>query len=1224
MHVMNCLSLVSDKEHQEGESAATGLMPGHPPASTPVSESSPIAPPPPALVPPPPPPPPPPGGPPPPPPPPPGQGNHTQGNRKKKRVRSFFWKTIPEEQVRGKPNIWTLAARRHTYQIDSKTIEELFGQQDEARSTAAADGQNARGSRASFKETKEEVSILDSKRSMNVGIFLKQFKKTNEAIIEDILLGKSEKYGSETLKEMAKLLPESDELKKLKAFKGDASKLPQVDSFMYLLIQVPSFALRIESMVLKEEFFTCCSSLNNEIDIIRIATKELMSCEELHAVLHLVLQAGNLMNAGGYAGNAVGFKLSSLLKLADTKANKPGMNLLHFVALSAVRALEDKEKQRVELRKEGNVLIDFFCEDRETMKLDECFRIFQDFCLKFNKAVKEAQKKDETLLKFSDKLQHVQSAARLSVDNIEAELHSLSVRTRSIETQIQQDTELLQQLEQFIQSAVRALEDKEKQRVELRKEGNVLIDFFCEDRETMKLDECFRIFQDFCLKFNKAVKDNWDREFKELAQQKRLRELEEKRHSWAAGDRGSNFGRSSSESDVEMLTKDGLLDFLQQPQSPLSRLSSGRRSRHSLVVMADRELRNILEGPGGEDPNKFNSLPRVNGDQPRKSTAWMDFQNENREFDLKKNMHLNGDQEATLYKNKDAGLQTSALASNVVSNFNADAHVNNNRTETSALNSSNQDKNACQKSQLTSCGQINVTVERHALITGLQTFDFASPSNNNNNVCLVNKGDLVVTDLEMANNTSKTPTVSDTSFPLSSLSSQSTTKSDSITQSSQFTASASPPQKEEVEEDNSTDVSSTTCDTPLPLDSSASNNKKTLFYIGDCTEADCSVTFDYSESCDAHTASNESGNVETQTLDSLQDNNKEQSADSSNLESGSINDAPVSVPHSVTTEEGALDGGKTGETTKQKKQEKGKSESNKKTTSVKESPAPKGPSARVSSSGRAVRTLMSSENQNMRKVVPISRLSRSASMAKKTEKDPVRDSSSAEMRRPQREHSTVGNKNDQTARTPRHSSLPAEEPKLHRGTPGQASSRWARDPMTRKNSVRKPGAKPVRNIPKPEEKMCRSTMRALAQAQAASETGKPQTPTSTSKASGAAPSFARNTVASSSRKMKKDMASSSNPSTPSKSATLTRNGPQRQSLHKTTPIRSPQTPKDDENSPRRVASMRVTNRTQQRSETPPPKREPSRKGSSVSDKSLVQTKDSSRVPTGKILIPTWK
>lgn len=41
---------------------------------------------------------------------------------------------------------------------------------------------------------------------------------------------------------------------------------------------------------------------------------------------------------GGYAGNAVGFKLSSLLSLADTKANKPGMNLLHFVALVRKKA----------------------------------------------------------------------------------------------------------------------------------------------------------------------------------------------------------------------------------------------------------------------------------------------------------------------------------------------------------------------------------------------------------------------------------------------------------------------------------------------------------------------------------------------------------------------------------------------------------------------------------------------------------------------------------------------------------------------------------------------------------------------------------------------------------------------------------------------------------------------------------------------------------------------
>lgn len=69
-------------------------------------------------------------------------------------MRSFFWKTIPEEQVRGKNNIWTIAARPQ-YQIDTKTIEELFGQQEEAK---PQDSQN-RSLKSSFKETKEEVRI---------------------------------------------------------------------------------------------------------------------------------------------------------------------------------------------------------------------------------------------------------------------------------------------------------------------------------------------------------------------------------------------------------------------------------------------------------------------------------------------------------------------------------------------------------------------------------------------------------------------------------------------------------------------------------------------------------------------------------------------------------------------------------------------------------------------------------------------------------------------------------------------------------------------------------------------------------------------------------------------------------------------------------------------------------------------------------------------------------
>ena len=62
-----------------------------------------------------------------------------------------------------------------------------------------------------------------------------------------------------------------------------------------------------------------------------------MTNKALQEVLYMVVVAGNFLNAGGYAGNAAGVKLSSLQKLTDIRANKPGMNLIHFVALQAER-----------------------------------------------------------------------------------------------------------------------------------------------------------------------------------------------------------------------------------------------------------------------------------------------------------------------------------------------------------------------------------------------------------------------------------------------------------------------------------------------------------------------------------------------------------------------------------------------------------------------------------------------------------------------------------------------------------------------------------------------------------------------------------------------------------------------------------------------------------------------------------------------------------------------
>ncbi|KAM4584895.1 FH2 domain-containing protein 1 [Odontesthes bonariensis] len=1113
----------------------------------------------------------------PPPPPPPLANMSTNHNvRKKRRVRSFFWKPIPEEKVRGKPNIWTMAVRQQQYQIDVRSVEELFGQQEEAgmglRGATSTTGTSARVSRSrSFKEgKKDEISILDSKRGMNVGIFLKQFKKSNRSIVEDIQRGEGKVYGAELLKDLLKLLPDPEEIKKLQAFKGDPDKLTLVDSFMYLLTQVPQFEVRIEAMVLCEEFIPCCATMGREIDVVHIATKELMSCEELHAILHLVLQAGNIMNAGGYAGNAVGFKLSSLLSLADTKANKPGMNLLHFVAM-------------------------------------------------------EAKKKDEKLLKFPEKLRDVQSAARISVENIEMEFSSLYVRIKSLDEKVQGDQELLQQLDPFLQSSAQTLQDLKRRRLDLRKEGNALIDFFCEDKDTFKLDECFRIFQDFCIKFNKAVKDNMDRELKEAARQRRLRELEEKRFAWSGEDHNSVFGRSSSENDVEMLTKEGLLDFFQKrsqsPHSPLGRSASARRHRHTMTSVADRELQGYLELFGNTvnptDYSKFYSLPRSGRPPQRKTTPWI--------FDQDNSRELGCDRQVTSPHAETEPI--SPLARFSSSGLNDNEHPNNNNNNYSSVSEGSVlPRSFCvfQKPphlpNPTITGHINVSVEKHTLVQGPQAFDLSN--NNSNHMHFVSQGDVVVTELEKER---QSPFNNLESLGFGQILEEKADLKDlwedKVDSSTQAGFSS-----EKEEEDYST-ISSTTCDTPLPLDTPVSN-KKPVFYILDCTETDCSVTLDYSE-VESSSLTKEGLHFRTDSSkppESLQD----ASSLSCNSESISQNDPSVSTselsaPKSVDTESMTPSAAAEEWDTESCETAEGKQGAEKDAQRSSRKPAhSKGGKVTKGSGGRGVRTLTSSESQGMRKVVPISKVNRTSS--KRAERPLVHDS--GEARRPLRDQSTpVRGRNEKISRTPRHSSLPPEESKVQRGGGLTGSlSRWARDSTQRKASVHKPSAKPLRNIPKaaPEEKMCRSTMRALAQAQgqtqegASSENNTPHT--HSVKNTSDVPSFARNTVSSSSR-TKKELGSPSVPSTPSRSPSL-RGRPTSTKQSQVSPTVPTSEEKPQGTNLRRVQSVKATSRSAYRSDTPPPPTTQVgvRKTSSFSEKSLLPRD----LMSSRITKPTWK
>ncbi|KAK2871141.1 hypothetical protein Q8A67_023668 [Cirrhinus molitorella] len=431
-----------------------------------------ISQPPPTGPPPPPPPPPPLPLPPPPPPPPSPLGDpFIRTVQRRSKMRNFNWDAIPRHSVLGKRNVWTSQQSLDDFELDTKRMEELFSHNE--NHGLVRKGGTVRKSvwgLSQITTESENVSILNSKKSMNIGILLKQFKRPPKDIVEAVRHGNL-CFASGKLRELCKLLPDDMETKKLMSFSGDLSQLNEADRFMVMLVQVPGFKVRLKSLLLREEFFPFIEEIKHSLAVMTTAANELLACDDLHSIIRLVLKAGNYMNAGGYAGSAIGFRMTSLLKLVDTKANKPGMNLMHYVSM-------------------------------------------------------QAQQIDEALLRFAEQLQHIGIAARIQKQEVEMDFQRELENIREAKMDTSKQPDLLHQMEAFLHMADIRLADVEASLQELDSISTSVAEYFCEDPTTFKLEECCSIFHSFCERFERATQENREREVAETRKrQQREKEI---------------------------------------------------------------------------------------------------------------------------------------------------------------------------------------------------------------------------------------------------------------------------------------------------------------------------------------------------------------------------------------------------------------------------------------------------------------------------------------------------------------------------------------------------------------------------------------------------------------------------------------------------------------------------------------------------------------------------
>ncbi|XP_018411599.1 PREDICTED: inverted formin-2-like [Nanorana parkeri] len=244
-------------------------------------------------------------------------------NKPSIKMKKLNWQKLNPNVAKDGQSMWSsVGTCEETMEPNYSSIEQLFclpqAKEKDAQSTL-------------IRKPPKEISFLDAKKNLNLNIFLKQFKSPNEDVVSLIEKGDRSKFDIEVLKQFLKLLPEKHEVENLKGFKEDISKLSNADRFYLLLLGVSNYQLRIECMLACEETSVMLEMLRPKVQTVNSACDDILISQRLPLFCQLVLKVGNFLNYGSHTGNANGFKMSTLLKLTETKANQTRITLLHHI-----------------------------------------------------------------------------------------------------------------------------------------------------------------------------------------------------------------------------------------------------------------------------------------------------------------------------------------------------------------------------------------------------------------------------------------------------------------------------------------------------------------------------------------------------------------------------------------------------------------------------------------------------------------------------------------------------------------------------------------------------------------------------------------------------------------------------------------------------------------------------------------------------------------------------
>lgn len=253
-------------------------------------------------------------------------------------LKSFNWSKLNEDRIDG--TIWNEIDDIRAFKVlDLDDFEKMFSayQRHQDLLTNASHKQKEMGSMEDlYLSTRKvkELSVIDGRRAQNCVILLSKLKLSNEDIKRAILeMDEQEDLAKDMLEQLLKFVPEKSDIDLLEEHKHEIDRMARADRFLYEMSRIDHYQNRLQALFFKKKFPERLAESKPKVEALLLACRELTRSKRLKQLLEIVLAFGNYMNKG-QRGNAFGFKVSSLNKIADTKSSiDRNITLLHYLIM---------------------------------------------------------------------------------------------------------------------------------------------------------------------------------------------------------------------------------------------------------------------------------------------------------------------------------------------------------------------------------------------------------------------------------------------------------------------------------------------------------------------------------------------------------------------------------------------------------------------------------------------------------------------------------------------------------------------------------------------------------------------------------------------------------------------------------------------------------------------------------------------------------------------------